>query len=94
MHLRTRRWIAAAVLLLLFAVVAPMQPGAISKVAALEKTLIPPNGPEQLPLVFVHGYNSDGGSWATDAGPYWQALRDITPGSEDPDIPAVENWAV
>lgn len=60
--LRTGRFLVAAALALFFTVFVPMQPGAVPTVSALEETLILPNGPEQLPLVFVHGYNSDGGS--------------------------------
>ncbi|MGQ9573664.1 MAG: hypothetical protein ACUVV3_10880 [Dehalococcoidia bacterium] len=35
--------------------------------AALTTVAIPPNGPEQMPVIYVHGFLDDGTGWARDA---------------------------
>ena len=35
--------------------------------AALTTVAIPPNGPEQMPVIYVHGFIDDGTGWARDA---------------------------
>ena len=88
------RYIVAGAILLVSALVAAIQFGGASPVVALEETRIPPDGPEQLPLIYVHGYNDDGASWGESTGPYWDALRDVTEGSGNPLTTPVENYAV
>ncbi len=65
-----------------------------SPIAVMEETLVPPDGREQLPLIYVHGFNDDGASWGHTTGPYWNALRDITEGSGNPQGTPIENYAV
>jgi hypothetical protein len=91
--LHHKRYLIVASVLLVSALIGLLQ-GGVSPVAALEETLVPPDGREQLPLIYVHGFNDDGASWGNTTGPYWDALRDITPGSENPLASPVENYAV
>ena len=92
--MKAKRYIVASAILLVAAAVAVMQLGGVSPVSALEETLIPPDGREQLPLIYVHGFNDDGASWGESTGPYWDALRDITPGAGNLLTTPVENYAV
>ncbi|MDP6513415.1 MAG: hypothetical protein QF878_09550, partial [SAR202 cluster bacterium] len=94
MRFLSRRYIVAVSVLVISVVLALVQPGGSTTISALEETLIPPGGRDQLPLVYVHGFNDDGASWGTVTGPYWNALRDITPGAGDPLNTPVENYAV
>ena len=73
---------------------AAIQFGGASPIVAQVETRIPPDGREQLPLIYVHGFNDDGASWGESTGPYWDALRDITQGAFNPQVTPVENYAV
>jgi uncharacterized repeat protein (TIGR01451 family) len=92
--LHHKRYLIVAAVLFVSAMVGLLQGGGASPVIALEETLVPPDGREQLPLIYVHGFNDDGASWGHTTGPYWDTLRDITPGSEDLLASPVENYAV
>ena len=93
-HMHARRYIGATAVLLLSTVMAIALLRGGSSIAAMEETLVQPDGREQLPLIYVHGFNDDGASWGHTTGPYWNALRDITEGAENPQGTSVENYAV
>ncbi|MDP6070463.1 MAG: hypothetical protein QGG34_02690 [SAR202 cluster bacterium] len=59
--MRTRRYVVASAILLVLVALA-LIPSNPTPVSALEETLVPPDGREQLPLIYVHGFNDDGAS--------------------------------
>ena len=59
--MRTRRYVVASAILLVLVALA-LIPSNPTPVSALVETLVPPDGREQLPLIYVHGFNDDGAS--------------------------------
>ncbi len=39
-----------------------------------QSVTIPHDGPDQMPIIYVHGFNADGATWHPHGGPYWESL--------------------
>lgn len=46
----------------------------ISPLVLSQTVTLPHDGPDQMPIIYVHGFNADGATWHPSGGPYWEDL--------------------